>query len=204
MSAKSPNSLKTDGSNPGPPPAADAPPAARSGRRDALLRVGEDGVGFRRLLELLFGGLVAGISVRVIFHRELAIGALQFDCRSPCARRPAPRSSRVCSRLGHLHHCRPQQPIAHHVAAPHLADHFALAMPRTGFVRRPPDADSGRNPRRSPRSGDALLAQQIVQLGVNQLHAFSIGRAIVAGVTVSARSKSSTTGSSSSSRSVTA
>jgi hypothetical protein len=44
----------------------------------ALLRVGEYGVGFGRLLELLLGRLVAGILVRVVAHRELAVRALDL------------------------------------------------------------------------------------------------------------------------------
>src|SRR5262249_52250245 len=42
----------------------------------ALLGIGEDRVGFRGLLEFLFGRRVAGIAIRVIPHRQLAIGAL--------------------------------------------------------------------------------------------------------------------------------
>ncbi len=40
----------------------------------AFLRVRQHGIGFADFLELLFGGLVAGILVRVEFHRQLAIG----------------------------------------------------------------------------------------------------------------------------------
>jgi hypothetical protein len=44
----------------------------------ALLAVGEDGVRFGGLLELLLGGLVARIAIRVVFHRQLAIRALDL------------------------------------------------------------------------------------------------------------------------------
>src|SRR2546430_9042077 len=44
----------------------------------ALLRVGEDGVGLRRLLELLLGLVVAGVLVRVVADCELAVSALDL------------------------------------------------------------------------------------------------------------------------------
>ena len=113
----SPKPVKTVGSK--PPALAGAADAgvaeAIVGR--ALLRVGEHGVRLGRFLELLLGGLVAGIAVRVVLQRQLAVGALDLDSRSPSARRRGPRSSRACSRLRHLHHRRPQQPVAEHVAA---------------------------------------------------------------------------------------
>jgi len=40
----------------------------------ALLRVGEDLIGFGNFLEFLFRLLVAGIAVRVMLERELPIG----------------------------------------------------------------------------------------------------------------------------------
>ena len=42
----------------------------------ALVGVGQHRVGLGRFLELLLGGLVAGIAVGVVLQRELAIGAL--------------------------------------------------------------------------------------------------------------------------------
>ncbi len=47
--------------------------------RRALLRVGEDLVGFLRLLELVLvtGTLVVRIAVRMVLHRELPVGLLQ-------------------------------------------------------------------------------------------------------------------------------
>ena len=58
--------------------------AAHSGVAEAIVRrplldIGEDGVGFRRFLELLLGRLVAGVAVRVKLHRELPVSALQLD-----------------------------------------------------------------------------------------------------------------------------
>src|SRR5439155_4610837 len=63
-------------------------PAGAGGRADArmaepivqppLFIVREDRVGLRGFLELLLGGLVARIAVRVMLHRELAIRALDF------------------------------------------------------------------------------------------------------------------------------
>ena len=44
----------------------------------ALLRIGKNAVGFRRFLELLLRRMVARIAVRMILHRQLAVGALQF------------------------------------------------------------------------------------------------------------------------------
>ena len=44
----------------------------------ALVRVAQHLVGLAGFLELLFRGMVAGIAVRVIFQRLLAIGALQL------------------------------------------------------------------------------------------------------------------------------
>jgi hypothetical protein len=80
MSAKSPNSAKTDGSKPAFPPAAELTPAwvAEAIVQAALLRVREDGVRFRALLEFFFGEIVARIAVRVKFHREPAIRTLDL------------------------------------------------------------------------------------------------------------------------------
>src|SRR5208337_3158912 len=51
-------------------------PIAIVGR--ALVRVAQHLVGFARFLKLFFRGMIARIPVRVIFHRLLAVGALQF------------------------------------------------------------------------------------------------------------------------------
>ncbi len=45
----------------------------------ALLGVGEHRVRLGALLELLFGGLVARIAIRVVLHRQLAVRALDLD-----------------------------------------------------------------------------------------------------------------------------
>ena len=42
-----------------------------------FLRVGEDVVSLRRLLEFLLGGLVAGVAVGMVFEGKLAVGLLQ-------------------------------------------------------------------------------------------------------------------------------
>jgi hypothetical protein len=44
----------------------------------SLLRVGEDGVRLGALLEFLFGELVARVAVRMEFHRQPAVRALDF------------------------------------------------------------------------------------------------------------------------------
>src|SRR5262249_40404865 len=44
----------------------------------ALFRISDDRVGLGRFLESVFRRLITRISVRVIFHREFAIGALDF------------------------------------------------------------------------------------------------------------------------------
>src|SRR5262245_64336903 len=43
-----------------------------------LVGVGEHGVSLRRLLEPIFGNLVAGIAIRMVLERELAIRALDL------------------------------------------------------------------------------------------------------------------------------
>src|SRR5439155_19070731 len=62
-----------------------------------LLGVGQHGVGLGGLLELLFGRFVAGISVRVVFHRELAVRALDVAV----ARRPRDTQNLVVVPLAH-------------------------------------------------------------------------------------------------------
>jgi hypothetical protein len=47
----------------------------------ALVAVGEDGVGLGRFLELLLGGVVAGIAIGVVLERQLAVGALDLPVR---------------------------------------------------------------------------------------------------------------------------
>ena len=44
-----------------------------------LLGIGQDGIRFRGFFEPVFGGFVPGIAIRVVFHRQLAIGAFDFD-----------------------------------------------------------------------------------------------------------------------------
>ena len=44
----------------------------------ALLRIAQGLVGFAEFLELFLGGLVARVFVRVMLHRELAVGLLDF------------------------------------------------------------------------------------------------------------------------------
>ena len=90
MSAKSPKSLNTEGRI----RRRRRPPAhalmAETIVEAALLRIGQDRVRFRRLLEALFRGLVPGIAIRVILHRELAICALQL---ASAAVSPTPSTS---------------------------------------------------------------------------------------------------------------
>jgi hypothetical protein len=45
----------------------------------ALVGVRENGVGLGGFLELFFGGVVARIAIRVMLHRQLAVGALDLD-----------------------------------------------------------------------------------------------------------------------------
>ncbi len=47
----------------------------------ALFRVGEDGVGLRRFFEPLLGRVIPGVPVRVVLHRELAVGLLDLGHR---------------------------------------------------------------------------------------------------------------------------
>ena len=109
--------------------------------------------------------LVARIAVRVELHRQLAVGALDFDRRSRSARRRGLRSSRACSRLRHLHHRRPQQPVAQHVALAAARRSLRLRGARGSPRAPPPGARSDRSRRRAPRSAcTPLLAQQVVQL----------------------------------------
>src|SRR5258708_17178769 len=44
----------------------------------AFVAVGEDGVGFGGFLEAFFCGVVSWISVGVVLHSELAVGAFDF------------------------------------------------------------------------------------------------------------------------------
>ena len=46
-----------------------------------LLRIGQDGVGFGGFLEAMGRLLVAGIAVRVVLHRQHAVGLFQFLLR---------------------------------------------------------------------------------------------------------------------------
>ena len=44
----------------------------------ALLGIGQNRIGFGRLLEPIFRGLVAGLSIGMRLHRDLPVGALQL------------------------------------------------------------------------------------------------------------------------------
>ena len=95
----------------------------------------------------------------------------------------------------------PQQPVAEHVAVLQLADDFAVAMVRTRFVHDGlMDVRIEVGAERLDRT-HAVLPQQVVQLRVNQLDALAVAVGLRPASTVSARSKSSTTSSSSASRS---
>ena len=199
MSAKSPNSVNTDGSKPAPAPAAALTPAwPKRSYRLRFSGVGEHGVRLGRFLELLLGRLVARIAIRVVLHRQLAVGALQLGLGRGPARRRGLRSSRACSRLRHLHHRGTQQPVAEHVAAPQLADDFALAVLRarlrattawcTFGSKSAPSASIGRTPcLRSRSCSFAWISSTPLRYAAASSPAS----------TVSARSKSSTTSSSS-------
>ena len=63
----------------------------------ALLRVGEDGVRLGGFLELVFGGLVPRIAIRVVLHRQLAVGALDLVV----VRRPGNPENFVIITLAH-------------------------------------------------------------------------------------------------------
>ena len=67
-----------------------------------LVRIGQHRVRLRRLLELVLGGGVVGIAIRVVLQRERAIRLLQRRRRRPSARRPGLRSSRASPRAGNL------------------------------------------------------------------------------------------------------
>ena len=71
-------SAKIVGSKPPAPPAFADAGMAETVVEAALLRVGQDRVGLGRLLELLFRLLVAGIAVRVMLERQLAVRALDL------------------------------------------------------------------------------------------------------------------------------
>ena len=43
-----------------------------------LFRIGNDRVRFGGFFEFLFSGVVAGVAIRVIFQRQLAVGAFHF------------------------------------------------------------------------------------------------------------------------------
>ena len=63
---------------PNPPGLRRSPRHGHSGRKQRVFRVAQHLVGFARLFELLFRGVIAGIAIRMILQRQLAIGALQF------------------------------------------------------------------------------------------------------------------------------
>ena len=84
-----------------PPPRPNPPgPAVKGGMAvlvvgGALLRVAQDFVGLAQFLELLLGGFVARVLVRVILDRELAVGLLDFLVGPRFARRRGLRNNRV-------------------------------------------------------------------------------------------------------------
>jgi hypothetical protein len=49
----------------------------------ALIGVGEHRVGFARFFEFLFGVGIVGIAVRMVLHRQLAVGALDLLVAGP-------------------------------------------------------------------------------------------------------------------------
>ena len=71
-------SAKIVGSNPPAPPAFAHAGMAEAVVEAALLRVGEHRVGLGRLLEFVFRRFVAGIAVRMVLQRQLAVGALDL------------------------------------------------------------------------------------------------------------------------------
>ena len=79
MSPKSPNSAKTLGIEPARARRGADAGVAEPVVQAALLGVGEHRVRFGRHLELFFGFRVARIAIRVMFHGQLAIGALDLD-----------------------------------------------------------------------------------------------------------------------------
>ena len=151
-------------------------PRGRSGRsRPRFSRVGEDRVGLGRLLEGLLGRLVARIAIRVVLQRELAIRALDLPVGRRRGSRRGFRSSRACSRrspLGHLHHRRPEQPVAEHVAASEFLDDLAVAMSVGRLVQRPPGGSADRTSAPSASMGATpRLRSRSSELPVNQFHA---------------------------------
>ena len=127
-------SAKIVGSKPGPRRRAADAGVAEAVVEAALLAIGEDRVGLGRFLELLFGLVVAGIAIGVVLQRELAvraldllIGRLALDAEDLVVVTLAHAGPHAPFR--HLHHRRPQQPVAEHVAAPELFDDFAVALP---------------------------------------------------------------------------
>ena len=86
-------------------PAAPAPahPRIKSGMPvfvigGALLRIAQGLISFTNLLEILLGSFVAGILVRVIFDRQLAVGLLDFLIGSG----PLQTENLVIVAFGHL------------------------------------------------------------------------------------------------------
>jgi hypothetical protein len=119
----------------------------------ALVGVAQHLVGLAGLLELLFGGVVAGVAVRMVLERLLAIGALQllvagvarnaqdfviicfahFVLELICIRTHS-RFAREFIRflsvwvVGHAHQRRTQQPLAQLVAAANLLGHMLVGQ----------------------------------------------------------------------------
>ena len=61
----------------------------------ALLRIAQHAIGFGRFLEFLFGVVIVGIAIRMVFHGQLSVGALQGRDRRNRGRRPGLRSNRA-------------------------------------------------------------------------------------------------------------
>ena len=141
----------------------------------ALVAVGEHGIGLGRFLELLLGVVVARVAIGVVLQRQLAIRALDLLVRRLALDAEDLVVVALAHAFRHLHHRRPQQPVAEHVAAAELLDDFALAPALGGLVRDRlvkcgievgADASIGGTPR---------LRSSLEQLTVNQLDAAAIG-----------------------------
>src|SRR5690349_4855517 len=144
----------------------------------ALVGIRQDGVRLVDFLEPLLRGLVAGILVRVILHRQLPVGLLELGVA--CARRDAEHLVVVARRhLGrvlvrrrrHRNHCGAQHAAVQRVAGRCLAHdrvrcglhaHHARDGFVTGGIERLAD---GRV------AGDADALEHAQQLALNQLHA---------------------------------
>ncbi len=80
-----------------PAPAPDTAGMAEAVVGGALLGIRENRVRLGGFLEVVFGGLVAGVAIRMVLHRELAVGALDVAV----ARRPGDAEHFVIVALAH-------------------------------------------------------------------------------------------------------